>query len=173
MLVVGLWRLLYPRGVMIAALMDNQLGCSPLAIGDEGDLDIHILGEKLMVALGEDFYGWLPGSLCEKTIPVACHGEGEVRTQLIAAHVGIEYFRIDVDFLVFSRRQRSGRALDAGGVMISMLMEDQLGCSPLAIGDESDLDIQFLGEKLMIALREDLYGPLPGSLCEEAIPVPP
>ena|SRR5215467_13226356 len=88
---------LHSLGVLVgSALVKNQLCIVALCIRYEGDLSIDDLDDKIMVAFGEYFDLSLPGCLGHEMIALPCDLQDDLRRQLIAPHVAVEYFRIDL-----------------------------------------------------------------------------
>src|SRR5260370_30304794 len=99
--------------LIAAALMQDQLGRSPLTIRHKRNLCIDDLGEEIMIAFGEYLDLSLPGCLGYETTTLPHNLQDEVRGQLIAAHVAVEYFRINLYHLAL-RCQHHGSALSDG-----------------------------------------------------------
>ena len=85
--------------LIVAALMQDQLGRSSLTIRHKRNLCIDDLGEEIMIAFWEYLDLSLPGCLGNETIALPRDLQDEVRRQLTAAHVAVEYFRIQLHHL--------------------------------------------------------------------------
>src|SRR6516164_658063 len=91
---------LHSLGVLVgSALVKNQLCGVALCIRYKGDLGIDDLGDEIMIAFREYFDLSLPGCLGHEMIAFPRDFQDDLRRQLIAAHVAVEYFRIDLRLL--------------------------------------------------------------------------
>src|ERR1700722_14112567 len=100
-------------------------------------------------------------------IAFACHGQDEVRRQLIATHVAIEQFRINDDLSSCKRRWRRLAFKAFAGHVLPVLMEYEAGRPALSIDLERHLGVHHLQEILLRAFGEELEFGLTGSLGEE------
>ena len=77
----------------------------------KGDLGIDDLGDEIMVAFGEYFDLSLPGCLGHEMIALPRDLQDDLRRQLIAAHVAVEYFRIDLRRVALLRGKHHASAV--------------------------------------------------------------
>ena len=178
-----------PRGAQVgAALMQDQLGRRPPAVGDEGDLRGDRLVEELAIALGKQLELGLAGELREQPVALPRDGENGIGSALIEP--GIAVVQIGID------RDRGARALLLGAPALDLvgprpgrprlrlidserreypavLVQDQRGRRSLVAGDEGDL---LSGEELVeiLALARGQEPPLrpAGELREQLVAFP-
>src|SRR5579872_1598136 len=88
-------------GVLIAAaLMQYQLRRTALLIGYKSDLRIYDLQKVVAVALRKNLDFWLCCGLLEQLIAIPGNSYDKVGRKLVAAHVTIEQFGVNLDLFV-------------------------------------------------------------------------